>query len=90
MKKWLKKLAGVLGRLTGKVVEAFSALAGNAGDVILSFICKRVGFVTEHTRALIAFVAGLSRVRDYNWTRTHNHLVHKRTLNFLAKLAMYS
>ena len=21
-----------------------------------------------------------------NWTRTHNHLVHKRTLNHLAKL----
>ena len=25
--------------------------------------------------------------RDCNWTRTHNHLVHKRTLNHLAKLA---
>ena len=24
---------------------------------------------------------------DYNWTRTHNHLVLKRTLNHLAKLA---
>ena len=24
---------------------------------------------------------------DYNWTRTHNHLVWKRTLNYLAKLA---
>ena len=24
---------------------------------------------------------------DRNWTRTHNHLVHKRTLNHLAKLA---
>ena len=24
---------------------------------------------------------------DSNWTRTHNHLVHKRTLNHLAKLA---
>ena len=23
---------------------------------------------------------------DCNWTRTHNHLVHKRTLNHLAKL----
>ena len=22
----------------------------------------------------------------YNWTRTHNHIVHKRTLNHLAKL----
>ena len=26
-------------------------------------------------------------VCDCNWTRTHNHLVHKRTLNHLAKLA---
>ena len=26
-------------------------------------------------------------VRDCNWTRTHNHLVHKQTLNHLAKLA---
>ena len=24
---------------------------------------------------------------DCNWTRTHNHLVHKRTLSHLAKLA---
>ena len=24
---------------------------------------------------------------DCNWIRTHNHLVHKRTLNHLAKLA---
>ena len=29
-------------------------------------------------------------VVDCNWTRTHNHLVHKRTLNHLAKLAMNS
>ena len=26
-------------------------------------------------------------LNDCNWTRTHNHLVHKRTLNHLAKLA---
>ena len=26
-------------------------------------------------------------LRDYNGTRTHNHLVHKRTLNYLGKLA---
>ena len=24
-------------------------------------------------------------LNDCNWTRTHNHLVHKRTLNHLAK-----
>ena len=26
-------------------------------------------------------------ISDYNGTRTHNHLVRKRTLNHLAKLA---
>ena len=26
---------------------------------------------------------------DCNWTRTHNHLVRKRTLNHLAKLASH-
>ena len=26
-------------------------------------------------------------LRDYNWTQTYNHLVRKRTLNYLAKLA---
>ena len=25
------------------------------------------------------------RLSDSNWTRTHNHLVHKRILNHLAK-----
>ena len=27
------------------------------------------------------------KIPDCNWIRTHNHLVHKRTLNHLAKLA---
>ena len=27
------------------------------------------------------------KTNDCNWIRTHNHLVHKRTLNHLAKLA---
>ena len=27
------------------------------------------------------------KVSGYNGKRTHNHLVHKRTLNYLAKLA---
>ena len=29
------------------------------------------------------------RLRDCNWTRTHNHLFHKRALNHLAKLAKW-
>ena len=27
-----------------------------------------------------------TKINDCNWTRTHNHLVRKRTLNHLAKL----
>ena len=27
------------------------------------------------------------KVRDCNWNRTHNHIVRKRALNYLAKLA---
>ena len=29
-----------------------------------------------------------AKQKDCYWTRTHNHLVHKRTLNHLAKLAL--
>ena len=28
-------------------------------------------------------------LHDCNWTRTHNHLVHKRTLNHIAKLNLF-
>ena len=30
---------------------------------------------------------GTERQNDCNWTQTHNHLVRKRTLNHLPKLA---
>ena len=33
------------------------------------------------------FVNIVYSLSDCNWTLTHNHLVHKRTLNHLAKLA---
>ena len=32
------------------------------------------------------FKVQISHLSDCNWTRTHNYLVHKRTLNHLAKL----
>ena len=35
----------------------------------------------------IEITIGDDNLSDCNWTRTHNHLVHKRTLNHLAKLA---
>ena len=36
---------------------------------------------------LFAVFLVTSVIIDCNWIRTHNHLVHKRTLNHLAKLA---
>ena len=60
MKKWLDRLADALKRLAGKVVEALSAIVGSGAGTNLSFFGKVIGFVAEHTWALIAFVAGLA------------------------------
>ena len=54
LKKWLERLADALKRLAGKAVEAFPVVG-----VILSFLAKAVGFVAEHTWALIVFAAEL-------------------------------
>ena len=55
LKKWLDRLAAALERDAGKAVEvSVSVLAA-----ILSFLGKVVGFVAEHTWALIVFVVGL-------------------------------
>ena len=40
-------------------------------------------FMTQHP---LWGVQAVSRLSDCNWTRTHNHLVRKRTLNHLTKL----
>ena len=47
-----------------------------------SFKCQ-----IKHQYFLVPTKMETTRVGDCNWTRTHNHLVHKRTLNQLAKLA---
>ena len=59
MKKWLDRLTDGLKRLARKVVEALLAIVGGDIGVILSFLGKAVGFVTENTWALMIFVAGL-------------------------------
>ena len=60
LKKWLDRVADTLKRLAGKAVEALPAIMGSVvGAIILSFFQKTVGFVAEHTWALIVFVAGL-------------------------------
>ena len=56
---WLDRLADALKRLAGKAVEALPAIVGSLVAAILSFLGKAVGFVAEHTWALIVFVAGL-------------------------------
>ena len=58
LKKWLDRLADALKRLPVKPVEVLPATTGNVVGAILSFLGKVVGFVAEHTWALIVFVAG--------------------------------
>ena len=59
LNKWLSRLADALKSLAGKVAEALPAIVGSVASAILSFIGKAVGFVAEHTWALIVFVGGL-------------------------------
>ena len=59
LKNWLDRLADALKRLAGKAVEALPAIVRSLVAAILSFLGKAVGFVAEHTWALIVFVAGL-------------------------------
>ena len=62
LKKWLNSLADALKRLAGKAVEVLPAIVKSVVGAILSFIGKDVGFVAEHTWALIVFAAGLISV----------------------------
>ena len=59
LKKWLDRLANALKRLAGKAVEVLPAIVGSVVGAILSFLEKAVGFVAEHTWALIVFAAEL-------------------------------
>ena len=56
---WLGRLADTLKRLAGKAVEALPAIVESVFGAILSFLGKAVGFVAEHTWALIVSVVGL-------------------------------
>ena len=59
LKKLLDRLVNALKRLAGKAAEALPAIVGSIVGAILNCIGKAVGFVAEHTWALIVFVAGL-------------------------------
>ena len=52
-------IADTLKRLVGKTDEALPAIIGSLVGVTLSVFGKAVGFVAEHTWALIVFVLGL-------------------------------
>ena len=62
-RKWLKKqlnrLANALKRLAGKAVAALPGIIGSVVGAILSFLDKTVGFLAQHTWALIIFAFGL-------------------------------
>ena len=55
----MDRLADALKRFAEKAVEALSAIVGSVVGAILSFLGKAVGFVAEHTWALIVFAVGL-------------------------------
>ena len=59
LKEWLDRVADALERPAEKVVEELPAAVGSVFGAILSFLGNAVGFVAEHTWALIVFVAGL-------------------------------
>ena len=60
LKKWLDRLTDAFERLAGKAVEALPVIVRSVVGAILSFLGKAVGFVAEHTWALIVFVAGIA------------------------------
>ena len=59
MEKWLDRLVNAFQRLAGKTAEALPATVGSVVGAILSFLGKAVGFVAQHTWALIVFVVEL-------------------------------
>ena len=63
LRKWLDRLADALKRLAGRAAEAFPVIVGSVVGAILSFLGKAVGFIAEHTWALIVFAAGLIGIR---------------------------
>ena len=64
-----------------KILEELHViLASDDGHKKVFLKVPMIGFkINKHLKAHL--------VSDCNWIRTHNHLVHKRTLNHLAKLA---
>ena len=47
-----------------------------------------LSFFLGSIKNLLPSITQLSYISDCNWTRPHNHLIRKRTLNHLAKLTV--
>ena len=45
----VKQASNTFKRLAGKAVDSLPAIMGSVVGAILSFLCKVVGFVVEHT-----------------------------------------
>ena len=58
-KKQLNRLANALKCLADKAVAALPGIIGSVVGAILSFLSKTVGFLAQHTWALIVFAIGL-------------------------------
>ena len=57
LKKWSDMLADTLKRLAGKAAKALPAITGSVVSAVSNLLGKAVGFVAEHTFALIVFAA---------------------------------
>ena len=51
----VRQAGGCTQKLARKTVEALPAIVGSVAGAVLSFLGKAVGFVAEHSWALIAF-----------------------------------
>ena len=73
-------------KTNGKAVESLSTIVGSVVGAILSFLGKAVGFVAEHTWALIVFVAGLISV--WLMQRVRNKVGHDAWPGFCCKVSL--
>ena len=59
LKKWLDRLANTLKRFIRKAAEVLPAIVGSVVGAIFSFLGEAVGFVAQHTWALIVLLQDL-------------------------------
>ena len=67
VKKQLKALATLLGKLAGKAAAAIPGIIGSVVTWLLSTAGKAVGWLAEHTWALFLAIGGLVLVAAREW-----------------------